>query len=113
MELFELKQLAYDRTGDFDKMNAPDRPFYLEAATLYDSVRKGSISKDEGLSKMIRLELRHERDTADQRLNTKISLLWKRIESKAIAFAHEANLENAEHFYAAVYDLPNDWRLKR
>ena len=113
MELSELKQLAYDKTGNPSVMSSFDRAFYFEASTLYDSVRRGSLSNDEGVKKMIHLELIYERDRSDSRQCSEIAQLWKRIEPPAKAYWLDATIDNADRFYAAVYDLPKDWRLKR
>lgn len=39
--------------------------------------------------------------------------IWARIEQAASNYTQDSTTENADRFYAAVYNLSDDWRLKR
>lgn len=113
MNLEQLKKHAYSQDIDPMTLPAPERSFYLMAATLYDEVKSSAITQGAGTQQMLVLERKLHADTETDRINKKIAQLWKKIEQPAREYAHNPTIENADHFFASVYGLPDTWRKNK
>lgn len=80
--------------------------FFLKARLLYQS----GVSPTQGAREMTELERTYESDMKSEKRLFEISQLWKRIEPAAREYANGPSIETADRFYAAVYNLPDDWR---
>lgn len=113
MDIKTLKQLAYLHTGTPEDYQAPERAFYLAAERLYEDLSANRIPLGLGKVRMVRFERLYEADCTLRENNLKIAKLWHHIEAPAREYSKNPSIETADKFYAAVYNLSNDWRLKR
>lgn len=104
-----LKALAY-KDGDMPEgLTSAAQIFFLKARALYRS----PVSPEQGRSEMKELEYQYINDRVKENEMLLYSRLWVRIEIPALIYATEPSVENADKFYAAVYNMPDDWRAKR
>ena len=83
---------------------------HLAACWLYAEHRAGHINREDGTKLKRKIVQAYEDATKAQNL---YSFIWSRLEASATKYAKEPTIENADKFYAAVYNMPDDWRLKR
>lgn len=83
---------------------------YFAYCYIYKLYNCGEISREQGtkLKNRIVLAINEAIETLQKYDN-----MWKRTETSAREYALNPSIENADKFYATVYNLPNDWRLKR
>lgn len=86
---------------------------FLALRILYTEYRKGNIERERASREKKKIVNQLEQEIKTDELNAKIAQLWKHIESPAREYSLNPSIENADRFYAAVYNLPNDWRVKR
>lgn len=83
---------------------------YYALSYIYKLYRDGVIDRNGG--SQLKQSILHAYETATA-IRTKHSNMWARIEQAATNYSHTPTLDNADKFYAAVYGLPDDWRVKR
>jgi hypothetical protein len=83
---------------------------YLSACYMYEQYHANKMSRDDGSKMKRQIVEALQFVTAKEH---KYSEMWLRIESTSTNYAKNPTAENADMFYAAVYNLPDDWRLKR
>jgi hypothetical protein len=86
---------------------------FLALRFLYAEFDRGVISKEQAALEKQMLIRQMEHEIKIDKLNERIAQLWKRIEQPAREYVYDSTIENADKFYAAVYNLGDDWRLKR
>lgn len=86
---------------------------YLALRLLYAEYHKGNIAREQAALEKRKLLAQMEHELKAENLNEQISQLWKHIEEPARNYSLNPSIETADRFYAAVYGLPDDWRLKR
>lgn len=104
-----LKGLAYKDNEMPKGLTSAAQAFFLRARTLYHS----PVDADRGKREMKELEQQYFADRGNEQQAQQHARMWARIEGPATAYANMPTVENADLFYAAVYDLPKDWRLER
>ena len=104
-----LKGLAYKDNEMPKGLTSAAQAFFLRARTLYHS----PVDADRGKREMKELEQQYFADRGNEQQMLQYARMWARIEGPAMAYANMPTVENADLFYAAVYDLPKDWRLER
>ena len=83
---------------------------YLAMRILYREYRRGDIKREQAKHEKEIVVDRYKSDLRNDEIIVHIAELRKRIEPFARNYAKNPTLENADRFYAAVYDLPPDWR---
>lgn len=86
---------------------------YLALRILYAEYRKGNIERERASREKRKIINQLEQEIKTDELNAKIAQLWKNIESPAREYSLNPSVETADKFYAAVYGLGENWRLKR
>jgi len=104
-----LKGLAYKDNEMPEGLTSAAQAFFLRARTLYHS----PVDADRGKREMKELEQQYFIDRSNELQTLQYARLWVRIEIPALIYATKPTIENADLFYAAVYDLSDDWRMKR
>ncbi len=83
---------------------------YYALCYIYRLYKDKAIDRPTGTQMKQSLLRAYESVTNTQ---SKYDGMWLRIEQAASAYTENSTIENADRFYAAVYNLPDDWRLKR
>lgn len=83
---------------------------YFAMCYIYERHKNGNISREQGSVLKRKVVDAYE---YTNRFPMKYEGMWKRIEEAATNYSLNPSIEKADAFYAAVYNLPNDWRLKR
>ena len=104
-----LKALAYKDAEMPEGITSAAQAFFIRARTLYRS----PVSADQGKREMKELEQQYIIDRGNEQQMLQYARMWARIEGPATIYAKAPTVENADLLYAAVYDLPKDWRIKR
>lgn len=109
MELPFEKQ-AMSNNPMLNELSGIDLLAHLAACWLYEEHHAGRIGREDGgrIKRLIISAI----EKATKREN-QYSFIWTRLEAAANKYSKEPSIENADKFYAAVYNLPDDWRLKR
>jgi hypothetical protein len=105
----DLKLMAYREKELPAGLGSAEQIFYIKARALY----KAKLPEAQGKREMAEIERAYLSDSGAERINYKISQLWKRIEPHAVEYAKSPSVDSADRFYAAVYGLSNNWRVKR
>lgn len=101
-----LKQLAYKDEELPSGMVSAAQSFYLKARALY----RAKLEPEQGKHEMLEIERIYELDWDIELRNYKIAELWLRIDEPARVYGLNPTIDNADKFYAAVYNLPDSWR---
>lgn len=83
--------------------------FFQKARCIYRTV----AIEEQGKREMVELERAYAIEEQTEERNYDISQFWSRIEGPARIYAFSAGTPEGDDFYASVYRLPKDWRLKR
>lgn len=86
---------------------------YLALRILYAEYRKGNIERERASREKRKIVNQLEQEIKIDEVNAKIAQLWKNIEPYAKEYSLNPSVDTADKFYAAVYGLSKDWRLKR
>lgn len=87
-----------------------DIVIYYALCNVYDRFKNGEFNRATGA--IAKKEILKERDSLNEWIYQRAELL-KRADTASCTYAKNPTIENADRFFAAVYNLPNDWRLKR
>lgn len=104
-----LKETAYRGEAMPEGLTSSAQGFFQKTRNLY----KASIDHEQGKREMADMERTYESDERTEEANFAISQFRPRIEPAAQDYAHSPGTPEGDRFYAAVYGLPEDWRLKR
>ena len=104
-----LKGFAYKDNEMPEGLTSAAQAFFLRARTLYHS----PVDADRGKREMKELEQQYYIDRGNEQQAQQHAKMWEKIEAPATTYSITQTVENADLFYAAVYGLPNDWRLRR
>ena len=105
----DLKLMAYKDMEIPTGLSSAEQTFYIKARLLYQA----RLEPEKGKREMAEIERAYLSDKQMDEMMFAISQLWKRIEPFAAEYAKSQSIDSANRFYAAVYGLPDDWRLKR
>jgi len=109
MELFYERDAMHGEPLPAD-LSGLDILVYMALCDIYGKYNRGELTREQGtrLKNKVIAEYKHyERETQ------KRADMWKRIESRAHDYVFDSTIENADRFYAAVYNVNDDWRVKR
>ena len=85
--------------------------FYLALRTLYRDSKAGAISKEDAAKeKKSLVEAYTMEHSKEEFLDRSTVSLQSRIETAAENFRKNRTLEAADAFYAAIYNVSEDWR---
>lgn len=104
-----LKALAYKDAEMPEGITSAAQAFFIRARTLYRS----PVSADQGKREMKELEQQYIIDRGNEQMTLQYARLWSRIEGPAKTYSLAPSIENADLLYAAIYGLPQNWRVDR
>lgn len=91
-------------------LNVSEQLAYLSMRNLYERFKQKLISSaDAKVEKQIINNTLEQNQTYEDLL-AYTRAMWTKIDEAGTAYAKEPTIENAEVFYAAVYNLPKNWR---
>lgn len=94
-------------------LDIADSCLYIALKNLYAMYRKGLISRKDASEEKKRLLQNWETGKSKiEFLNRKSDELRNKIGKAAETYKNATCIENADKLYAALYNLPNDWRMK-
>ena len=94
-------------------LDVADGCFYIALKNLYAMYRKGLISRKDASEEKKRLLKNWETDKSKiEFLNRESDDLRNKIGEAAEKYKNAPCIENADELYAALYNLPNNWRTK-
>ena len=96
-----------------DGLLLSEQKVFIALRSLYAAYRRGEIERERASREKQMLIRQMEHEIKVDELNEKISQLWKRIEIPASEYAKNPTRKTADAFYAAVYNMPPDWRNER
>jgi hypothetical protein len=108
-----FERAAYLRQPIPDGLCLSEQKAFLALRFLYAEFDRGVISKEQAALEKRKLLEQMEHEIKIDKLNERISQLWKRIEQSARDYAMNPTKETADTFYARVYNLEDDWRNDR
>jgi hypothetical protein len=108
-----FERAAYLRQPMPDGLCLSEQKAFLSLRFLYAEFARGVISKEQAALEKQKVIRQLEHEIKIDKLNEKISQLWKRIEIPASEYAKNPTRKTADAFHAAVYGLPDDWRNDR
>lgn len=93
------------------KLDIADSCLYMALKYLYAMYRKGLIDRKRATEEKQRLVYNWTTDKSKiEVLNRGNEALRKKIGDASDAYRDNPNIEMADALYAALYNLPNDWR---
>lgn len=104
-----LKAAAYRGEEMLEGLTSAAQTFFIKARNLY----KAGIDRGQGCREMTEAERAYSCEKQTEAANFRISQLWEEIEAPAREYGHSSGTPEGDRFYAAVYGMPDDWRLKR
>ena len=107
-----FERAAFLREPMPDGLCMSEQKAFLALRFLYAEFDRGVIDKEQAALEKRKLLAQMEHELKIDKLNERIAQLWKRIEQPAREYVFDSTIENADKFYAAVYGLPDDWRVK-
>ena len=108
-----FERAAYLRQPMPDGLCLSEQKAFLALRFLYAEFDRGVISKEQAALEKQKLLARMNHELKIDKQNEKIAHLWKRIEIPASEYAKNPTRKIADAFYAAVYNMPPDWRNER
>ena len=112
MSEVNFERAAYLREPMPDGLCMSEQKAFLALRFLYAEFDRGVISKEQAALEKQKVIRQMEHEIKIDKMCERIAQLWKRIEQPAREYVFDSTIENADKFYAAVYGLPNDWRVK-
>lgn len=106
---FPYESAAWDGLEIPDGLDAVDQWMFLSLRLLYQSYKKGVISKEMG--NIEKGKLAHERTKMENKFKIRERIVQSSVEmtvkaeSAANAYAKERTLENADRLYEALYGM--------
>lgn len=93
------------------KLDIADSCLYMSLKYLYAMYRKGLIDRKMATEEKNRLVYNWTTDKSKiEVLNRENEALREKIGDASDAYRNNPNIETADALYAALYNLPNDWR---
>ena len=109
MQKEEIIKYAVAERMPEDEMTSPERALYYSLKDVYSRYRKGLITKEQGESlknKALRqFDLDQGAFSSAMNIIRDNAAMWKRIEITANQYRLERNLDNADAFIEAVYNV--------
>lgn len=109
---YPYESAAWDGLEMPDGLDAVDQWMFLSLRLLYQSYKKGAISKEMG--NIEKCKLAHERTKLENKFKIRERIVQSSVEmtvkaeSAANAYAKERTLENADKLYEALYGMVPD-----
>ena len=100
-------------TGDIcpKQLDVADTCAYIALKNLYAMYRKGLISRKDASEEKKRIVYNWTTDKSKiEVLNRENEALREKIGDASDAYRNNPSIETADALYAALYNLPNDWR---
>ena len=100
-------------TGDIcpKQLDVADTCAYIALKNLYAMYRKGLISRKDASEEKKRIVYNWTTDKSKiEVLNRGNEALREKIGDASDAYRNNPSIETADALYAALYNLPNDWR---
>ena len=96
------------------KLDIADSCLYMSLKYLYAMYRKGLIDRKRATEEKQRLVYNWTTDKSKiEVLNRENEALREKIGVASDAYREKPSLETADALYAALYNLPTDWRTKK
>ena len=96
------------------KLDIADSCLYMALKNLYAMHRKGLINRKDATEEKRRLVYNWRADKSKlEVLNRDNESLRSKIGSASDAYKENPSIETADALYAALYNLPTDWRTKK
>ena len=96
------------------KLDIADSCLYMALKYLYAMYRKGLIDRKRAAEEKQRLVYNWTMDKSKiEVLNRDSETLRKKIGDASDAYKENPSIETADALYAALYNLPTDWRAKK
>jgi len=113
MELPFDERLAMHGEPMPKKLPLTDQKLYIALRGLYQQYHSGALNREQASreKKLLIDAWQSDKSIDDQTL--RIAALWKRIEPRAQEYTTAPSQETADRFYAAVYNLRENWRNDR
>lgn len=93
------------------KLDIADSCFYMALKYLYAMYRKGLIDRKRATKEKQKLIYNWTTDKSKiEVLNRENEALREKIGDASDAYRNNPSIETADALYAALYNLPNDWR---
>lgn len=86
---------------------------YIALRGLYQQYYSKQIGRGQAVQDKKELMCNYENELIEDKTISEIAKLWIRISVPARNYEQCPTIENADAFYAAVYNLPKDWKNKR
>lgn len=94
-------------------LDVADSCLYIALKNLYAMYRRGLISRKDATEEKKRLLRNWETDKSKiEFLNRESDELRNKIGEAEEKYKNDPCIENADNLYAALYNLPNNWRTK-
>lgn len=90
-----------------------DQKVYIALRGIYQQYHEKQISREQAAADKKELLKLYESEKHVDDLYQKTVNLWKRIEIPAREYTFHPTIENADKFFASVYDLKPNWRSDR
>lgn len=90
-----------------------EQKVFIALRSLYAAYRRGEIERERASREKQMLIRQMEHEIKLDKMCERIAQLWKRIEEPARNYSLNPSIETADKFYAAVYGLGENWRIKR
>ena len=103
-------------TGDVcpKQLDVADTCAYIALKNLYAMYRKGLISRKDASEEKKRIVYNWATDKSKiEVLNRENEALLEKIGDASDAYRENPSIETADALYAALYNLPTDWRAKK
>lgn len=113
MDTQNFERAAFLRKPMPDGLCLAEQKTFLALRFLYAEFDRGVIDKEQAALEKRKLIMQMEHEIKIDKLNERIAQLWNRIDIPARNYSLNPGIETADKFYAAVYGLPDDWRVKR
>ena len=96
------------------KLDIADTCAYIALKHLYAMFKQNLISRKDATEEKKRIVYNWTTDKSKiEFLNRDSDELRNRIEIVSVKYKNNPTIENADRLYAALYNLPTDWRTKK
>lgn len=111
---FEFERQAMDGKPLPQGLDIADSCLYIALKNLYAMYRNKLISRKDATEEKKRLVYNWETDKSKiDFLNRDSEALRDKIGAASEDYKNNPSIENADKLYAALYNLPNDWREQK
>ena len=108
-----FERMALNNLPMPDDLSLADQMMYVILPCLYQAHKANLVTKEQAKAIKQQCMARYEKGKDMEKSNADWCRTWKRCEKPARDWAMEPTKENGDKLYAAIYRLPDEWRLTR